>query len=102
MRRYIFLITIFFIILGCTPKTAGVDSAYLNRNRGAIGAQISETEAEQYHRQQALTADEIRLENMKRRQITDSIEEGASAARSTAGAVKEGVSAIRTIKSLFY
>jgi len=101
MNRYIFLISMFFMIVGCTPKTAGVDSAYLNKNRGAAGAQISEAEAQQYHRQQALTADEIRLENMKRRQTTDSIEEGASAASSTAGAVKEGVSAIRTLKSLF-
>ncbi len=90
---------IFFI--GCTPKTAGIDSAYLNKNRGAAGAQISASEAEQYHRQQALTADEIRLENMKRRQTTDSIEEGASAASSTAGAIKDGVSAIRTLKGLF-
>ena len=101
MNRYIFLISMFFMIVGCTPKTAGVDSSYLNKNRGAAGAQISEAEAQQYHRQQALTADEIRLENMKRRQTTDSIEEGASAASSTAGAVKEGVSAIRTLKSLF-
>ncbi len=93
------LLMIFFI--GCTPKTAGMDSAYLNRNRGAAGAQISASEAEQYHRQQSLTADEIRLENMKRRQTTDSIEEGASAASSTAGAINDGVGAIRTLKGLF-
>ncbi len=93
------ILIIFFI--GCTPKTAGMDSAYLNKNRGAAGAQISASEAEQYHRQQALTADEIRLENMKRRQTTDSIEEGASAVSSTSHAVKDGVSAIRTLKGLF-
>lgn len=78
----------------CTPKTAGQDSAYLNANRGAAGAQISRSEAQQYRRQQALAADEVRLENMKRRQTTDSIQEGASATRSTVGA-------IWSIKNLF-
>jgi len=97
-----FAITIFMVIfVGCTPKTAGQDSAYLNANRGAPGAQISQAEAEQYHRQQALTADEIRLENMKRRQTTDSIEEGASAASSTSNAIKDSVGAIRSLKDLF-
>lgn len=89
------------ILQGCTPKTAGSDSAYLNANRGAAGAQISAKEAEQYHRQQALTADEIRLENMKRRQTTDSIEEGSSAASSASGAIKDSVGAVRTLKNLF-
>lgn len=89
------------VFSGCTPKTAGMDSAYLNKNRGAEGAQISAAEAEQYRRQQALTADEIRLENMKRRQTTDSIEEGASAASSMSGAVMDGVGAIRSLKGLF-
>ncbi len=99
----VFIATISSIILfgGCTPKTAGQDSAYLNTNRGAAGAQISKAEAEQYHRQQALTADEIRLENMKRRQTTDGIEEGASAASSTSSAIKNGVGAIRSLKDLF-
>jgi len=72
----------------CTPKTAGQDSAYLNANRGAEGAQITRAEARQYRRQQALTADEIRLENMKRRQDTDAIHEGASATRNTVGAIE--------------
>jgi hypothetical protein len=89
------------ILVGCTPKTAGMDSAYLNKNRGAAGAQISAEEARQYHRQQALTADEIRLENMKRRQTTDAIQEGASAASSTAGAIEDSVDAIRSLKDLF-
>ncbi|SFV62077.1 hypothetical protein MNB_SV-12-1546 [hydrothermal vent metagenome] len=74
-------------IQACTPKTAGVDSAYLNKNRGAAGAQISKAEAEQYSRQQGLTADEIRLENMKRHQTTDAIQEGASATKSAVGAI---------------
>lgn len=76
------------LLQGCTPKTAGMDSAYLNKNRGADGAQITRTEAEQYRRQQALTADEVRLENMKRHQTTDSIQEGSSAARSAVGAIQ--------------
>ena len=81
------------VLQGCTPKTAGMDSAYLNQNRGAAGAQITRAEARQYRRQQALTADEVRLENMKRHQTTDSIQEGASATRSA-------VSAISSVKGL--
>ena len=82
------------IFQGCsTPKTAGLDSAYLNKNRGAKGAQITAAEARQYRRQQALSADEIRLENMKRRQQTDAIQENASAANSA-------VDAVRNVKSL--
>ena len=96
-----YIVGIAFLLVGCTPKTAGVDSAYLNKNRGAEGAQISQAEAAQYHRQQALTADEIRLENMKRRQTTDAIEEGASAATSTADAIKSGVGALESLKSFF-
>jgi hypothetical protein len=84
----------------CTSKTAGLDSAYLNKNRGAEGAQISRTEAAQYSRQQRLSADEVRLENMKRRQTTDAIQEGASAASSTAGAISNGVGAVNRLKGL--
>ncbi len=101
LKLFFTIITLIIFFIGCTPKTAGMDSAYLNKNRGAPGAQISAAEAEQYHRQQALTADEIRLENMKRRQTTDSIEEGASAVSSTSHAIEDGVSAIRTLKGLF-
>ena len=79
------MLTILFS--ACTPKTAGLDSDYLNKNRGAEGAQISRSEARQYRRQQALSADEVRLENMKRRQTTDAIQEGASATRNTVGAL---------------
>jgi len=81
------------LLQGCTPKTAGMDSAYLNKNRGAAGAQITRAEARQYRRQQALAADEIRLENMKRHQTTDSVIEGASATSSA-------VSAIYSVKGL--
>ena len=95
--KLLFLVSTFStlaLLQGCTPKTAGLDSAYLNKNRGAAGAQISKEEAEQYSRQQALTADEIRLENMKRHQTTDAIQEGASATRSA-------VDAIQSVKGLF-
>lgn len=86
---------------GCTPKTAGADSSYLNKNRGAAGAQISATEATQYNRQQGLAADEIRLENMKRHQTTDAIQEGAGAASSVSNATRGTVDAINSIKGLF-
>ena len=88
------------LLQGCTSKSAGADSAYLNKNRGAAAAQISRAEAAQYSRQQRLTADEVRLENMKRQQTTDAIEEGASAANSTAGAINSGVGAVNSLKGL--
>jgi len=78
---------------GCmTPKTAGLDSAYLNGNRGAEGAQITKTEARQYKRQQHLTAEEIRLENLKRNQGSDAVKEGSAALDSAADAVKNALS----------
>jgi hypothetical protein len=85
-------ILVLISIQGCTPKTAGLDSAYLNNNRGAAGAQITKAEARQYKRQQNLTADEIRLENMKRHQRTDAIEEGSSALDSASDAIKNALS----------
>lgn len=95
VKLSVILVTIASVAMlqGCTPKTAGMDSAYLNKNRGAAGAQISRSEAEQYNRQQRLTADEIRIENMKRHQKTDAIQEGSSAIRS-------GVGAINSVKGL--
>ena len=87
-------------IQGCTPKTAGMDSGYLNKNRGAAGAQISKAEAEQYSRQQGLSADEIRLENMKRRQTTDSIREASDAASSASSATRSAVGAIDSVRGL--
>ena len=82
------------LLSACTPKTAGQDTAYINANRGQEGAQITRHEARQYRRQQAIAADEVRLENMKRRQNTDAVRESAAATRS-------GVSAIQSIKNLF-
>jgi len=80
------------IFQGCTPKTAGLDSAYLNNNRGAEGAQITRAEARQYKRQQNLTADEIRLENMKRHQTSDAVKENANALDSASDAIKNAIS----------
>jgi microcystin-dependent protein len=88
-------IFILLSIQGCTPKTAGLDSAYLNNNRGAEGAQITKAEARQYKRQQNLTADEIRLENMKRNQNTDAVQESSSALDSATDAVKNAISIFR-------
>jgi hypothetical protein len=88
------------LLQGCASKSAGADSAYLNKNRGAAGAQISREEAAQYSRQQRLTADEVQLENMKRRQTTDAIEESASAANSTSDAINSSVGTINNLKGL--
>ncbi len=104
MKKFTFLLASVMtlaLLQGCTPKTAGMDSAYLNKNRGAEGAQISREEAAQYSRQQRLSADEIRLENMKRRQSTDAIGEAGSAASSASHGIMNGVGAIRSLKGLF-
>ncbi len=68
------------MLQGCMPGT-GADSAMLNQTRGNPNAQISEAQARQYSRQQRLSADEIRLQNMKRHQTTDSIHETTSVVR---------------------
>ena len=94
-------IATFALLQGCTPKTAGLDSAYLNKNRGAAGAQISQTEANQYARQQRVSAEEIKLENMKRHQTTDGVIEAGQAASSASYGIMNGVGAINSIKSLF-
>jgi len=92
-KTKLLLLTITFALLyGCTPKTAGLDSAYLNNNRGAEGAQITRAEARQYKRQQNLTADEIRLENMKRHQGSDAVKESSGALDSAADAIKNAIS----------
>ena len=91
----------FALLQGCTPKTAGLDAAYLNKNRGAAGAQVTKQEAVQYARQQRLSAEEIRLENMKRHQKTDAIKEAGQAASSASFGIMNGVGAINSLKSLF-
>jgi len=92
VSKSVITISVFSVLLsigGCsTPKTAGLDSAYLNNNRGAEGAQITRAEARQYKRQQSLTADEIRLENMKRHQSSDALQEGSDALDSATDTVK--------------
>ncbi len=105
MKKVVFLSSILaglmLFSVGCTPKTAGQDSSYLNKNRGAAGAQISKAEAEQYKRQQEITANEVKLENMKRRQKTDAIKEGSEAASSASDAIQGGVGAIQSLKNMF-
>ena len=86
------MVLVLLSIQGCTPKTAGLDSAYLNNNRGAEGAQITKAEARQYKRQQNLTADEIRLENMKRHQTSDAVKENSNALETATDAVKNVLS----------
>lgn len=76
---------------------AGSDTAYMNASRGSASAHVSAAQEEQYARQQRLTAREIELENMKRRQGTDAIREGAGAVNSAAGALHS----IRSLKGLF-
>lgn len=101
MNQLLIVLGCAMLLTACSSKTAGQDSAYLNQNRGAAGAQISSAEAQQYRRQQGLAADEVRLENMKRRQTTDAIEEGASAANSTSNAIGSGLNTVRNIQDLF-
>jgi len=81
------------LLEGCMPGM-GADTALMNKTRGSKNAQISKAQARQYARQQRLSADEIRLQNMKRRQSTDAVVEGAGATHSALGA-------FRDIKSLF-
>ena len=91
-------LTTMALLQGCTPKTAGLDTAYLNKNRGAEGAQITRDEAAQYARQQRLSADEVRLENMKRQQSTDAISEAGRAASDASYGIMNGVGAINSVK----
>jgi len=86
-------ISISVLLQGCMPGT-GADAAMMNGTRGSKNAQISKAQARQYSRQQRLSADEIRLQNMKRRQSTDAVREGSDA-------VHDGLGAIRDIRSLF-
>ena len=105
VSRTVTIISFVLVLLsiqGCsTPKTAGLDSAYLNNNRGAEGAQISKAEARQYKRQQNLTADEIRLENMKRHQRTDALKESSSALEDGSSALDTATDTVKNIMSIF-
>ena len=82
---------------GSGSMGSGSDAKYLKANRGAAGAHISDAEAKQYARQQRLTAREIELENMKRRQTTDAVNETAGAVNSAAGALHS----IDSLRNLF-
>jgi len=81
------------LLEGCMPGM-GADTALMNKTRGSKNAQVSKAQARQYARQQRLTADEIRLQNMKRRQSTDAVAEGA-------GATHDALGAIRDVRALF-
>jgi len=82
---------------GAGSMAAGSDTKYMNATRGSSAAHVSAAQEQQYARQQRLTAREIELENMKRRQGTDAIKEGASAVNSAAGALHS----IDSLRSLF-
>jgi len=81
------------LLTGCMPGM-GADTALMNGTRGTKNAQVSKAQARQYARQQRLSADEIRLQNMKRRQSTDAVREGSDATHAALGA-------FRDIKSVF-
>jgi len=81
------------VLEGCMPGM-GADTALMNKTRGSKNAQVSAAQARQYSRQQRITADEIRLQNMKRRQTTDAVHEGGSALQS-------GIGSINAVKGLF-
>jgi len=81
------------LLNGCMPGM-GADTAMMNKTRGSKNAQVSKAQARQYARQQRLSADEIRLQNMKRRQSTDAVREGS-------GAVHDSLGAIRDVRALF-
>ena len=76
---------------------SGANTKSMNASRGAAGSHVSSAQAQQYARQQQLEANEVRLENMKRRQSTDAIREGASAVNSAAGALHS----LDSLRSLF-
>ena len=82
---------------GAGSMGAGSDTKYMNATRGSASAHVSKAQAQQYARQQGLTAREIQLENMKRRQSTDAVKEGASAVNSATGALHS----INSLRSLF-
>jgi hypothetical protein len=91
---YLVLTTLFIsatLFSGCS--SSGADTASLNAKRGAPSAHVSSAQAQQYARQQRLEANEVRLENMKRRQATDAVNE-------TSRAVNNASSAARSIDSL--
>jgi hypothetical protein len=83
------------LLTACGGSGANVKS--LNATRGAANSHVSSAQAQQYARQQQLEANEVRLENMKRRQSTDAIKEGAGAV----GAVTGALHSIKSLDGLF-
>jgi len=93
-KTHLIIATLFassLLFSGCS--SSGADTASLNAKRGAPAAHVSSAQAQQYARQQRLEANEVRLENMKRRQATDAVNE-------TSRAVNNASSAARSIDSL--
>jgi len=87
------LLVSMLMLEGCMPGM-GADTSLMNATRGSKNAQVSKAQARQYARQQRISADEIRLQNMKRRQSTDAVHEGR-------GALQDALGAIRDVRSLF-
>ena len=94
MKIHTLLITTLLVspmlLTGCSTSgslAAGDDTKYVNAARGSTSAHVSSAQEEQYTRQQKIAKREIELENLKRRQTTDAITEGASAVSRAADAL---------------
>ncbi|MCK5811184.1 MAG: hypothetical protein KAH00_08835 [Cocleimonas sp.] len=96
-KTSILLATAFIASTLLTACGSGANTRSMNENRGAAGSHVSGAQARQYARQQQLESNEVRLENMKRRQNTDAIKEGAGAVRSAASAIHS----LDSLRSLF-
>lgn len=81
MKKYsVIMATLFASSLFLTAcGGSGANTRSMNANRGAPSAHVNAAQAEQYARQQRLEGREVKLENMKRRQTTDAVKEGAGA-----------------------
>lgn len=63
----------------------GSDAAYLNATRGRRDAQMSSNQAQQYTRQRQQVAQEMELEQMKKRQFFENASGTINLARGIAG-----------------
>ena len=100
-----FIATSPLLLTACSSGTgaaaSGADSKRINATRGNKNAHMTSAQEEQYARQQRVSAREVKLENMKRRQATDAVIEGADAVRAGSDAVKGASSAVQDLKNLF-
>jgi len=76
------------LLEGCMPGM-GADSALMNKTRGSKNAQISKAQARQYARQRRNVADELRLQNMKRKQTVSAVHDGSDMLSSTIGSIQD-------------